>query len=141
MKPTVPIKMYETIGRLSYISNTPIKDVSEAIVIKGLASEKVIDHFSPQFVRDYWKGETLYVGNRAFVESRIIRVPGVKRRVSMRFNDEHYTKLQDFSYAMDLTPTSGTVLMLQGAILHTDIVHSYIEEYAEGHLDDQRKKH
>ncbi|MCJ7992628.1 hypothetical protein MUB15_31250, partial [Priestia sp. OVS21] len=53
VKPTIPIHLKECIYRLSYITNTPVKDVTESICISGLKSPKVMDYLSHYFRRGF----------------------------------------------------------------------------------------
>ncbi|MDA6082696.1 hypothetical protein OSJ97_24410, partial [Escherichia coli] len=49
VKPTISIDLKNCIYRLSYITNTPVKDVIETICEKGLQSRKVMEYLSEYF--------------------------------------------------------------------------------------------
>ncbi|MBU8908089.1 hypothetical protein [Desertibacillus haloalkaliphilus] len=140
VKPTIPEELYECIARLSYITQTPIKDVAETICIQGVQSKKVVEYLSNGFKRDFWMGQTLFKGDRDIEPSRIIRVKGNKRRITIRFKRDVHDQLCDLAYAMDLTVSSATGKLLDAAVRNTDIVHEYIEQYINETFDHQRQK-
>ncbi|MCM3068585.1 hypothetical protein M3568_19950 [Priestia flexa] len=63
VKPSLPIDLKECVYRLSYITNTPVKNVIESICISGLASSKVMDYLSNYFRRGFSFGSTVYMGD------------------------------------------------------------------------------
>jgi uncharacterized protein YjaZ len=141
-KPTIPISLYETLSRISYITKTPLKTVGETFIIDGLTQTSVLDKFETQFVRNYWYSPNLlYKGTGYINQSKIIRIPNEeKKKISLRFEQTHYDKLSDFAHALDYTTTSGASLLLQAATHNTLVVQRYIESYVERNLDAQRKK-
>ncbi|AIE58946.1 hypothetical protein [Bacillus methanolicus] len=63
VKPTITIQLKECIYRISYITNTPVKDVAETICEAGLVSRKVMDYLSQHFRRPVRLKNTLYMGD------------------------------------------------------------------------------
>lgn len=140
IKPTIPIQLYECVSRISYVTNTPIKDVGELICKKGLYSTSVIDYLSNHFRRDYWaNNNTLYTGN---MEQSPYLVPkGIaKRRITMRFLQRDHDKLARLSYSLDLTTSSSTGLLLEASIKNTDIINTFISNSIKKELDSNRMK-
>lgn len=140
VKPTITIPLYECVSRLSYVTNTPMKDVGELICKKGLYSAVVIEHLSEFFRRDYWANNNiLYTGDPTRDTYKIPR--GIeKRRLSIRFLQRDYDKIARLSYSLDLTISSTTALLLEYSIKNTDIVNAYISYYVQKELDKNRLK-
>lgn len=141
VKPTIPIQLYECIARISYVTNTPIKDVAETICKKGLISAVVLEHLSNHFRRDFWAdSHVLYPGN---VDRPPYRLPSkgiAKRRISIRFQQQTHDKLARLAYSLDMTISSATAFLLQSAIMNTDIVNHYISLHVKKNLDKNRMK-
>ncbi|OIJ09430.1 hypothetical protein BKP35_16380 [Anaerobacillus arseniciselenatis] len=142
IKPIVGIEIYECLCRLSYITNTPIKDVGENVIKEGLANINVIEYLSKHFKRDYWHGETLLrsLDKSHLFNSRSLKIEGNKKRVSLRFEQKSYEHLSDLAYTLDLTVSSATSLLLDAALKNSKIVHRYIETYINSNLDPNRKQ-
>lgn len=141
IKPLVSIDIYECLCRLSYITNTPIKDVGENVIKEGLNNINVIEYLSKHFKREYWYKETLIRSQELHLfNTRTIKISGDKKRVSLRFDQKTYELLSDLAYALDLTVSSATSLLLDAAIKNTKIIHRYIETYINKALDINRKK-
>ncbi|MDV2888137.1 hypothetical protein RYX45_23525, partial [Alkalihalophilus pseudofirmus] len=62
VKPTVSSNLRDCIYRLSYITQTPVKDVVEILCEKGLKSRKVVEYLSQYFRRDFQFINTLFIG-------------------------------------------------------------------------------
>lgn len=139
-KPTIPFSLYETFDRVSYITNNPIKTVAETILENSLSSDLVMDHFSEKFIRDYWFGDTLYIGNAKMEEGKIIRIPGDKAKVTMRLSKPVFYKLENFAYAIGKTTTSAAGQLLSVSSTETPILQRFVETSVMGELDGGRKK-
>ncbi len=140
VKPTIQTELFEIISRISYITNTPLKTVAETILQKCFHSTTVADQLSSNFVRDYWIGQTLYVGNHDFTARRTISISGSKtRRISLRLNASDQNELSKVAYSLNLTLTSASALLLDIAIYETNFIHEYVFNYVDSTLDDKRK--
>lgn len=141
IKPTITSDLYECISRLSYITDRPIKDVGEAVCMKGLVSEKVIESISPNFKRDYWLNENrMFKGHGQMTHSRILRVYGEKRRIKIRLDQSTYDKLSDLAHSLDFTISSACSLLLEMSSLDPEIIQAFMDDYIDNNLDEQRKK-
>lgn len=134
VKPTITMSLYECIDRLSYMTTNPIKDVAEEICVLGLQSEKTIDLLAGYFRRDYW------IQERKLIRGDVSRVPytfkdgdSQKRRISIRFSQSLHDKLSELAYALDMTVSSTTALLLKTAIYESTIFVDYVLK----HLDDE----
>lgn len=140
VKPTIPVQLYECVNRLSYVTNTPIKNVGELICKKGLYSTFVMEHLSDHFRRDYWtNNNTMYIGN--LDHSPYSAPKGIpKQRMTMRFTQRDHDKLARLAYSLDLTVSSATGLLLDASVKNTDIVNAFISSYVKKELDPNRMK-
>jgi hypothetical protein len=141
VQPTIPFTLYECINRISYVTNQPVKDVGEAICKKGLDSKRVIDYLSQYFRRDYWASEyTLLRGVLQRTPYCSKRDKLLKKRMSIRFNQPFYDRLSELAFALDMTVSSTTALLLQASVTRTDVVNQYIGSYIKGQVDHSRFK-
>lgn len=128
VKPTIPLEMYHCISRPSYVTNRPIKDVAEDLCNYRLSSKAVIEKLSLYFRRDYLVSEHIfYLGDLTRQTHRIVKRGGIKKRVTIRFQQTMHDNLADLAYALDLTVSSATMVLLEMSIKQTDIVKTYIE--------------
>ncbi|MEK5528578.1 hypothetical protein MKX79_04175 [Viridibacillus sp. FSL R5-0468] len=140
IKPCVEFELYDCISRLSHITNSPMKTVGETICKKGLYSKIVIDQLAIHFRRDYRFKNTLFIGNKNLLSERRKKTPGIKPRVSMRFDQRLYDDLAELAYSLDTTISNAAALLLKSSIQNTNIVNEYISKYVQTILDPERKK-
>lgn len=143
VKPSVPISLKEVIYRLSYITNTPVKDVVESICNSGINSRKVIEHLSKHFKRSYKFGNTVYMGDLSRISLHKVILVGKKERITTRLKDgenETFDKIRQLSYALDCTPTMATALLLEVSVKNTEYVNDFVKNHLEGQLDPGRLK-
>lgn len=144
VKPTVHYTLYDTVSRISYITNTPMKDVGEAFCLNGLYSLKVIEQFKDRFRKTYVfsvnQYPTIFRGNESLVVQRAVKEAGARRRITIRFDQEMYDKIAEFAYSLDVTVSSATSMLLYESIRETDILNQYLQTYIDENLDPQRKE-
>jgi hypothetical protein len=140
VKPTISVNLKECVNRLSYITNTPVKDVAESICEAGLNSKKVIEYLSQYFRRDFRVGNTFYLGdlNRISLQKKKFNVPS--SRITIRFTQSTYEKINALSYALDVTPTRATGILLDASIRNTNFINTFAKNYIKGQLDQGRMK-
>src|SRR5699024_12776141 len=100
IKPTVSINLKETISLISYITTTPVKDVSEHICSIGLYSKQVMDLLSEYFRRDLVFGNTCYVGNLERTSLQRKKIYDLETRITIRFTEEIADKINSLAYAL-----------------------------------------
>lgn len=139
IKPTITVSLYECIDRLSYMTTNPIKDVAEEICVLGLQSEKTIDLLACYFRRDYW------VQERKLIRGDVNRAPHTfkdgnsqKRRISIRFSQSVHDKLSELAYALDMTVSSATALLLKTAIYESTIFVDYVLKHLDNETTEAR---
>ncbi|AIE61761.1 hypothetical protein [Bacillus methanolicus] len=140
VKPTITIQLKECIYRLSYITNTPVKDVAETICEAGLVSRKVMDYLSQHFRRPVRLKNTLYMGDldRSSLQKR--SSAGQCERITIRLPQGTYENLTALAYALDVTPSRATALLLDASIRNSDFINEYVRDYLKQHLDDGRMR-
>lgn len=139
VKPTITMSLYECIDRLSYMTTNPIKDVAEEICVLGLQSEKTIELLAHYFRRDYW------IRERTLIRGDVSRSPytlkdgnSQKRRISIRFSQPIHDKLSELAYALDMTVSSATALLLKTAIYESTIFVDYVLKHLDNETTEAR---
>ncbi|MBO0586098.1 hypothetical protein [Sporosarcina sp. E16_8] len=138
IQPTISKELRECIFRLSYITDTPVKDVAEAVCVSGIGRKKVISYLSQNFRRDVRVDNTLYMGDmdRAPVKKRT--AAGRSERISIRFRGQTYESIHTLAYALDCTTSRACALLLDASIRDVDFVNDFVEEYLKKYIDEHR---
>ncbi|WEY94531.1 hypothetical protein P5641_00385 (plasmid) [Bacillus subtilis] len=140
VKPTVSVNLKRCIERLSFITGIPIKDVVEIICEKGLRSKSVIDHLSEHFRRDFQYRNTLYLGDLEKESLQRKRQSGRTERITTRFTQLTYENICTLAYALDVTPTKATGILLDASVHNTNILNAFVKSYLHTQLDQNRMK-
>ncbi|WEY90754.1 hypothetical protein P5624_00355 (plasmid) [Bacillus subtilis] len=140
VKPTVSVNLKRCIERLSFITGIPIKDVVEIICEKGLRSKSVIDHLSEHFRRDFQYRNTLYLGDFEKESLQRKRQSGRTERITTRFTQLTYENICTLAYALDVTPTKATGILLDASVHNTNILNAFVKSYLHTQLDQNRMK-
>lgn len=140
VKPTISIELKNCIYRLSYITNTPVKDVAETICEKGLKARKVIDYLSLYFRRDYQFVNTFYIGDLSRESLQRKYQSGRNERITIRFNQTTYEEINSLAAALDVTPSKATALLLNASVRNTNLLNAFVKAYLHDHIDKNRMK-
>lgn len=140
IKPTVSKELRECIYRLSFITDTPVKDVAEAICINGIGRKKVISHLSQNFRRPVRIDNTLYRGNLDCIPIKKRSVAGQTVRITIRFRSQTYDAIYALSYALDCTVSRACALLLDASVRDGDFINEFVRRYLEEKIDDVRMK-
>lgn len=140
VKPTISTDLKNCIYRLSYITNTPVKDVVEIICERGLNSRKTIEYLSNHFRRDFRFGNTIYMGdiNRTSLQRKY--QSGKTERITTRFSQVTFEKIKSLSDALDVTPSKATALLLDASVRNTNLLNSFVKSYLHNNIDKNRMK-
>jgi hypothetical protein len=140
VKPTISSNLKHCIYRLSYITNTPVKDVAETLCEKGLRSRKVMDYLSTYFRRDLKFANTIYIGDfeRESLQRKV--QAGKNERITIRFTQVSYEHISSLARALDVTPSKATALLLDASIRNTNLLNAFVKTYLHDHLDGNRMK-
>lgn len=140
VKPTISVDLKNCIYRLSYITDTPVKDVAEIICEKGLRTRKVIEYLSHYFRREYQFMSTIYLGDLGRESLQSKYQSGKNERITTRFNQATYEDIKSLSDALDVTPTKATALLLDASIRNTNLLNAFVKTYLHGTIDKNRMK-
>lgn len=140
VKPTISTELKNCIYRLSYITNTPVKDVVETICEKGLQSRKVIENLSKYFRRDFQYSNTIYMGDLERESLQKKYQSGKNERITTRFNQTTYEDIKKLSDALDVTPSKATALLLDASVRNSNLLNAFVKNYLHGKLDKMRMK-
>lgn len=140
IKPTISTNLKDCLYHLSYITNTPVKDVAETLCVKGLQSRKVIEYLSKYFRRDFSYLNTVYIGDWSRESLQRKYQSGKKERITIRFMQSSYEKIFSLSNALDVTPSKATALLLEASIRNTNLLNAYVKLYLHEHIDEARMK-
>jgi len=138
VQPTVSKELKDCIYRLSYITDTPVKDVAEEICINGIQRNKVISHLSQNFRRDIRIDNTLYLGDSERVSVRKRTGPGQSERITIRFKSDMYERLSVLAFALDCSVSRATALLMDAAVREVDFVNEFVRGYLSEHVDERR---
>lgn len=139
-KPTISVDLKECVYRLSYVTNTPVKDVAEEICKSGLRSKVVIEHLSDHFRRDLKIGNTYYIGDLNRSSLQRVKYNGVTSRITIRFEQHDFGKIKALAYSLDCTPSKATAILLESSIRNTNFINQFTKSYLKDQLDEQRLK-
>ncbi|TES47195.1 hypothetical protein E2L07_19325 [Halalkalibacterium halodurans] len=138
-KPTILDNLKESIDRLSYITNTPIKDVAEALTLLCLESDKVIESLSPHMRRNYtFNNNVFYIGDVKRESLQKLQLQGNTSRITIRFKQQDIEKIKSLAFALDVTPSKCVALLLEFSFKHAEIINSFVKEFIQGNLDKRR---
>lgn len=140
IKPTVAYELRECIYRIAYITDTPIKDVAEAIVINAITEPKVIEHVTQYFQRDMRIDNTLYRRNPNAVSVQKRGIDGRTARITIRFKAEAYEVIRAMSYALDCTVSRACALLLDASVRDGDFIDEFVRSYMERNIDAERMR-
>lgn len=138
VKPTISVQLKDTIYRISYITNTPVKDIAESLCIHGISSKKVMDVLSWNLRRSIRLDNTMYMGDLSRPALQRMGPAGECERISVRFKQCDYENLSTLAFGLSVTPSRATALLLDASIRDRDFINSYFEGYLNKQLDDRR---
>lgn len=138
LKPSIPIPLKEAVYRLSFITQTPVKNVAEYLIIEGLQNSEIIGDLSIYFKREIKINSTIYRGN--------ITNPTIKKRdstvqldrISLRVKLSTYNLIAALSYALDCSKAKVCALLIEHSMNNLTIVNHYVENYLKSQLDRNR---
>lgn len=140
VKPTLLIELKECLYRLSYITNTPVKNIAAHICEKGLSSTTVLDYLSKSFRRSVHIGSTLYMGDLERPSLQKKMSAGETGKITIKFSQATYDTICVLAFGLGVTPTRATALLINAAIYYSDFADTYVRKHVEEQLDTSRKK-
>lgn len=138
VSPTIQLELKDTIYRISYVINTPVKDIVESICIFGMHSRKVMTTLSKHFKRNIKFQNTLFIGHLDHPSIKRFEKGVQTERIGTRFKQQDYETLVTLAFALDVTPSRAAALLLDTSIRHSDFVNSYFQQYLSKSIDYNR---
>lgn len=138
IKPTVPIQLKDIIYRISYVIDTPVKDIVEEICVRGLESRHIITKLSSNFKRNARFQNTVFIGHLENRSLQRMEKGIITGRVTSRFKQPNYENLVTLAFALDVTPTRAASLLLEATIKNGDIMNGYLQKHLSKKLDYNR---
>ena len=136
VKATISIGLKDAIYRLSYITNTPVKDVCEFLVMEAMLERTVLENLSIYFIHPLKFEDTVFRGH---LDNEPVdkRIRGERTgKVTITFTSHTYEDIYRLSYALAVSPSRTVALLLEQAILNIDIVNEYIKQHLKKQLSD-----
>lgn len=140
VKPTISVDLKNCVYQLSYITNTPVKDVVEIICEKGLQSRRVLEYLSKNFRREFQFMNTIYMGDLGRESLQRKYQSGKNERITTRFTQDTFEIIKKLSDALDVTPSKATALLLDASVRNTNLLNNFVKAYLYNHIDDNRMK-
>ena len=95
---------------------------------------------STYFTRNLQFNNTLYMGD-PLKKINIKKIQGVqKKRVSIRFRSADYERIRSLAFAMDVTNSTATAILLDASIRNSAIVNRYLQQHIEANLSEGRMR-
>lgn len=143
VKPLIPSQVKEEIHRISHITERPLKDVCEFLIVFVLRDKDTINMLAKYFKRSIGIDKTYYLGD-INVTPLSKRITGETVTVSIKFKRNDYETICALAYALDCTPTRATAILLIAALNNIRVVNKFIYEYMTeelsiGQMNELRK--
>lgn len=138
VSPTIPIELKDTIYRISYVIDTPVKDIVEAICLYGIESRNVITILSKHFRRNVRFHNTLFMGDLNNPSVQQIKRGTKTARIGTRFKQNDYEKIVTLAYSLDVTPSRATALLLEVGIRDSGFANTYFQQFLSSTLNHNR---
>lgn len=139
IKPTVKIELKDAIYRMSYITQTPVKDVAESMILYASKSVDVIELLSQSFRRFVQINGTLYRGH--LDKPRVTkREQGYCEQLTVRLKQQDYETISVLAYALDVSPTRVCAILLNASMRDFRFINTYVNRYLSQHLTDKQIK-
>lgn len=139
VKPFISLELKDSIYRLSYITNTPVKDVCEGLCINALENKYIIEELSNYFHRKIRINNTVYFGSVENPRINSKKIAAKTERVSLRLNNELYEFVYSLSYALDCSVSRVVSLLLDRGMHDINFINKYVNKYLTD-IDDNRKR-
>ncbi|WJY27498.1 hypothetical protein [Sporosarcina trichiuri] len=140
VKPTVPLDLRDCIYRLSFITDTPVKDVIEAVLLDGSKRKRPLSHLSQYFLRDVRVGQVVYLGDPDRVPVGRRGASGKTVRISTRVTQDMYNDLEGVAYAMGCSVSRAAALLIDATVRDVDFVNDFVRSYLEENVDEERMR-
>ncbi len=133
MKALIPFDTKEMIHRLSHVTATPLKDVSEFLTNFVANDVHTLETLSKYFKRGVQLNTTFFNGRMDAVQISK-RIYGDADLISIKFKQNDYDRIAAIAYGLDCTPTRATAILLELASRNVKAVNEYVYLYMNSEL-------
>lgn len=138
VQPTISLGLKDSVYRLSYVMDVPVKEVIERVCLDGLESRSVMEHLAQSFRRDALFRNTLFIGDLARPSVQRFKTAETTERVSVRFLPDDFENIRTLAYALDCTVSRATALLLETALTQSDFITPFCRDHIRRKLDPRR---
>ena len=110
---------------ISYVTQTPVKDVAESICRMALADDVILNGIAENFRRGVHLNNVFY--NKKGVAALPKRIDGERGRISIRFSQSMYDTIGAIAYALDCRPSRAVAIVLEMAVTDGRHVGAYLK--------------
>ena len=143
VKALITFDTKEMIHRLSHVTHTPLKDVSEYLINYVVNDVHTLQILAQYFKRGVQLDNTFYNGNPS---NRGIakRIKSDTDIISMKFTQRDYDKLAAVAYGLDLTPSRTAAVLLELSSQNVRAINEYVyinlvSELTDTQMNELRK--
>ena len=140
VKSTIPIELKDAIYRLSYLTNTPVMHVAELLFLHSVKTNEIVGYLASYFQRDIMFNGTFYHGSLRNPSILKRKYNGPTDRIHFRLTKSAYEILEVFAYASGCSRSKVCAVLLEECIHESDFISSYVEQYLEDNLSNERMK-
>ena len=139
VKPIITIELKDAIYRMAYITQTPIKDVAESMVVHAVSEREIIDNLSQSFRRDVRIDNTLkygHIGNKRISK----REEGERERITLRLTQRTYEVVAVLAYALDVSATRVCALLLDESMRDFRFINGYVSRHISDKITESQMR-
>jgi len=139
VKPVITIELKDAIYRMAYITQSPIKDVAERMVVHAVSEREIIDNLSQSFRRDVRIDNTLHHGH--IRNKRICkREEGERERITLRLTQRTYEVVAVLAYALDVSASRVCALLLDESMRDFRFINGYVNRHLSDKITDSQMR-
>lgn len=139
VKSVIIVELKDAIYRLAYITQTPIKDVAECMVVHAVSDREIIDNLSQSFRRDVRIDNTLHHGH---IRNKRVskREQGERERITLRLTQWTYEVVAVIAYALDVSASRVCALLLDESMRDFRFINGYVSHHLSGKITDSQMR-
>lgn len=129
---------HDTISRLGYVLDLPLKTVGHVLSLEGYRSHRMIDTLKKHFKRNL-----AYENRYIFADPQPRPYKPMERgcyRLHMRFTEQEHDPLASLAYALDGSVGAATSLLIRTALTYKEIMYPILARYIQSSLDSRRRE-
>lgn len=139
VKPYLITSLKMSLNRLTYLTDSDIKNLTEAMVLYSIKDSNTISYFSKHFKSDIVLNNTLYRGR--------LDNPQISKRdtedtdrISTKFKAEDYEVIRALAHAMDISKARVCALLIRYTMNNMNFVNEYVKDHLSKSLSDHQMR-